>query len=116
MQSNAGSHDKYRKGTITHTPRALRTCLRLFLGEGGHFTLSPKSIKSAAKVGVVQKGHRKTMENYKLSQKTGADRRREEREMGRWTWSDVGFEDGEKLIVGIESGEEHTQSHSPSSL
>lgn len=88
------------------TPRVLRTflpvsdCLFLFLGE--HFTLSPKFIKSAAKEGVVQTGHGKAMENYKLSQKIGVDKRREKREMGRWIWSDVGFEDGEKLIVGVE--------------
>lgn len=66
--------------------------------------LSPEFIKSAAKEGVVQKGHRKAMENYKLRQRIGADKRSEEKEMGRWTWRDLGFEDEKKLIVGRESG------------
>ena len=62
----------------------------------------PEFIKSAAEEGL-EKGQRKAMENHKLSQMIGADKRREEREMGRCTWSDAGFEDKKKLIVGRES-------------
>lgn len=76
--------------------------------------LSPKFIKSAAKEGWVQKGHRKGMEYYKLSQKIGVDKMREERE--KWVGGPAVIQDlrtEKKLIVGRKSREEQTQSLSP---
>ncbi len=82
-----------------------------------HFILKPEFLMSTVVGGVVQKGHQKAMENYKLSQKKrGVEKKREKRGMGRWTCSDVRLEDRKKLIVGRESGEEHIHSRSLSSL